>query len=72
MTVRISLPSVKSADGWGEAIYGLGLPDDVAGEFFEYQEYADLELEIAYVEGDGGRPGRLHVVGGEITRRDGR
>ena len=41
---------VKDPDGLGQVIYDLGLNEDDSGEYrkyFEFAEYANLELTIA-------------------------
>jgi hypothetical protein len=37
---------VKDPDGWGEVIHDLGLSDAKARKYFEFGEYATLQLEV--------------------------
>ena len=56
-TATIRLESVKDADGWGTLAQELELPKELRDRFFEYGEYAKLELEIDE---------SLHIVGGTL------
>lgn len=38
--------SVKSADGWGKVIHDLDLTEEQRRQYFEFGEYATLDLEI--------------------------
>lgn len=59
-TATIVLDSVKDPDGWGQLIHDLGLSDAKARKFFEFREYANLEIEI---DSD------LNIVGGRVLPR---
>lgn len=52
---------VKDPDGIGDLIDKLGLKRAVTESYFEFGEYATIELEI-----DAG----LNVVGGRVLSRD--
>jgi len=56
-TATIVLSSVKDPDGWGEIIHELGLSEAKARKFFEFHEYASLEIEI---DAD------MNIVGGRV------
>jgi hypothetical protein len=55
-TARIVLDSVKDPDGWGEVIARLGLDKGKRERFFEWSEYASLEL---FVDSDMNVTGRI-------------
>lgn len=38
--------TVKDPDGWGDVIHDLGLSDKQREKYFEFGEYATLDLEI--------------------------
>lgn len=38
--------TVKDPDGWGDVIHALGLTDAKREKFFEFGEYATLQLEV--------------------------
>lgn len=59
----IFLDSIKDPDGWQELIHELGLTDKQAERFFEFGEYADLELEVEWTGS------KLLITGGQIRRR---
>ena len=59
-TATIVLDSIKDPDGWGELISELGLSDEKVDRFFEFAEYACVELEV---DED------LRIVGGRILPR---
>jgi hypothetical protein len=46
MTTRIVICDVKDPDGWGRVIQALKLSKDTSNAFFEFGEYASLELTI--------------------------
>jgi hypothetical protein len=45
-TATIQLGSIKDPDGWGNLIHELGLSEEKRRQYFQWGEYADLELEI--------------------------
>lgn len=45
-TAKIQLDSIKDPDGWGALIDEIGLTEAKARKFFEWSEYASLELEF--------------------------
>lgn len=59
-TATIVLESIKDPDGWGQLIHELDLTEAKREKFFEFGEYAALELEIDQ---------DLKVVGGRILPR---
>jgi len=56
-TGKISLQTIKSADGWGEVGTALGFDEDKIRNVFEYGEFADLEIIIDE---------NLNIVGGRV------
>lgn len=56
-TVKITLNSIKDPDEFGLLISNLSLPQEIIEKYFEFQEYASLELEI---DED------LNIVGGKF------
>jgi len=45
-TATIVLDSVKDPDGWYQLSEELGLSDETRDKFFEFSEYATIELVI--------------------------
>jgi hypothetical protein len=64
------LGPIKDPDGWQALLSDLGLTYELGEEFLEFGEYADIRLDVTYVPGEGPRPARLVITGGEILRRD--
>ena len=55
-TFTIKLHDIKE-EGWGELIYELGLSEEKADKFFEFGEFASIEIEV---DED------MNIVGGKI------
>jgi hypothetical protein len=58
-TTYIVLISIKDSDGWHELATALDLSEEQRREYFEFGEYASLELKIDE---------NLNVVGGKFLR----
>lgn len=55
-TFTIELYDIKE-EGWGELIYELDLSEEKADKFFEYGEFASIEIEV---DED------MNIIGGKI------
>lgn len=57
-TSKITLDTIKD-EGWGDVVQELELSDEKADQYFEYCEYASIEIEIDE---------NLNIIGGRVLK----